>query len=196
MLSTMHTIATALTARPTAGPTPLALPSAGSTNGNTRYISRQRTVATIIDVWNALRAPAAVPRGPSTGRRRIRRIIRSAGARRTTSGTTWGAVVTVMRLPTLGARRPKGTGRISDQRDDIGGMIGDRPDAGPVQLVPRSVAPPGSDRVDAVGGRALDVEAAVADHHDVVALDGAELVEYVGDDIRLGVAGVVVAGCS
>src|SRR5262245_3285379 len=104
MLSTMHTIATALTAKPTAGPTPLAMPSAGSTNGNTRYISRQRTVATIIDVWNALRAPAAVPGGASMGRRRTRRISRSAGERRTTPGATWwDAVVTVMRDPTLGA---------------------------------------------------------------------------------------------
>ena len=37
-------------ASPIAGPTPVAMPSAGSTNGNTMYISRQRTVATRMDV--------------------------------------------------------------------------------------------------------------------------------------------------
>ena len=63
----MHTIATRLIARPIAGPTPLASPIAGRTNGNTMYISRHRNVATISDVWKALRAPAADPGGASTG---------------------------------------------------------------------------------------------------------------------------------
>ena len=78
MLITMQTAATTLTARPIAGPIPLANPTAGRTNGNTRYISTQRTAATMIDVWNALRAPSAVPRGPSNGSRSKRRMNRSA----------------------------------------------------------------------------------------------------------------------
>ena len=56
MLIVMHTTASALITRPIHGPTPLAMPISGSTNGNTMYIRRQRTVATASDVWNALRA--------------------------------------------------------------------------------------------------------------------------------------------
>ena len=48
-------------ARPIHGPTPLAMPTAGSTNGNTMYISRQRTVATSNEVWNAFVPVGAVP---------------------------------------------------------------------------------------------------------------------------------------
>ena len=77
----IDTIATVLTTRPIAGPTPRAMPSAGSTNGNTTYISTQRTAATMIDVWKALRAPATVPGGASRGSRSSRRIHRSAGVR-------------------------------------------------------------------------------------------------------------------
>ena len=79
--NTMHTIATTLMTRPIAGPTPFASPSAGSTNGNTMYISRQRNVATSSEVWNALRAPSAEPGGASTGSRSRRRMKRSAGVR-------------------------------------------------------------------------------------------------------------------
>ena len=78
---TMQTMAARLMTRPIAGPTPLARPSAGRTNGNTTYISRHRNVATMSDVWNALRAPFAEPGGASSGSRRRRRMKRSAGVR-------------------------------------------------------------------------------------------------------------------
>ena len=61
------------------------------------YISRQRTVATSIDVWNALRAPSAVPAGASTGRRSRRRITRSADERwGTAMARSGGAAVSDM----------------------------------------------------------------------------------------------------
>ena len=66
--------ATVLIASPIAGPTPRAIPSAGRTNGNTMYISRQRTVATASDVWNARRASAWLARGASGGSRSRRRM--------------------------------------------------------------------------------------------------------------------------
>src|SRR4051794_2052987 len=113
MLITMQTMAAMLMTRPIAGPTPLARPMAGRTNGNTTYISRHRNVATISDVWKALRAPAAEPGGASTGSRRTRRTNRSApergaggeeGARRV--GRPWWLVSrpVAMRVVTLEVR--------------------------------------------------------------------------------------------
>ena len=85
-----------------AGPTPLATPIAGRTNGNTTYISRQRTVATSSDVWNALRAPSADPGGASTGSRSRRRMRMSPPER-----VDGGAAVAVTTTPRLGPPRTR-----------------------------------------------------------------------------------------
>ena len=72
---------------PTIGPTPRAMPTAGSTNGNTMYMSRQRHVVKTSDFWNADRASAAVDVLPS-GSRRSRRMNRSVSDRGTSRAGT------------------------------------------------------------------------------------------------------------
>ena len=54
------------------GPTPLATPMSGSTNGKKMYISMQRAVLMKIDFWNAERASAAVAVLPSGSRSSLR----------------------------------------------------------------------------------------------------------------------------
>jgi hypothetical protein len=81
-------------ARPIAGPTPLATPTIGRTNGNTRYITMQRQAVIAIDFWNADRASALVEVFPSGSLSR-RRMKRSADELDCTRGASEEASVVV-----------------------------------------------------------------------------------------------------
>ena len=76
-------------ATPMIGPTPRAMPTAGNTNGNTMYISRQRHVLMASDFWKADRASALVDVW-SSGSRRSRSMNRSVDDRSTVAGTVAG----------------------------------------------------------------------------------------------------------
>jgi hypothetical protein len=98
----------------------LASPIAGRTNGKTMYISRQRTLATSSDVWNALRAASADARGASGGNHSKRRINRSGPERGGASAAIGDVLVEdVMRDVTL---EPSAT-HPSPRRHRAGGLL-------------------------------------------------------------------------
>ena len=85
---------------PMTGPTPLATPISGSTNGKKMYISTHRPALIRIDFWNAEWASSAVAVRPS-GRRNSLRMNRSAelvdGATRGSAGRVWsGGTISVL----------------------------------------------------------------------------------------------------
>src|SRR6188768_3789978 len=99
MLNVIDTMASIPMINPMTGPTPLATPMSGRTNGKKMYISTHRAALIRIDFWNAERASSAVAVLPS-GRSNSLRMKRSGalvdGARSCGLGGGPGGTISVL----------------------------------------------------------------------------------------------------